>query len=382
MSTSRLPDPILITRPAALHRLAEALMHETVVAVDTESNSLYAYREQVCLIQFSTSSRDFLVDPLSLDDLSPLEPIFSSARIEKVFHAAEYDLICLKRDYGFEFSNLFDTMVAARILGRDTLGLGSLLEAEFGIQVDKRYQRANWGQRPLPAHLLSYAQLDTHYLIPLRERMYAALQEKGVWPLAVEDFSRISAADGHVNGTKGEDCWRISGSNDLQPQNAAVLRELCRYRDQLARSLNRPLFKVMGDKTLLEAAARCPRSLEELAEIDGMSEGQVTRHGRAMLAAVERGLSAEPIYPPRSRRPDERYLERLDALRNWRKITARKLGVNSDVVLPRDLLNMVAAHNPSGLEDLVLLLNDVPWRVEHFGGEILDVLSNPKAQLG
>jgi len=150
MAIEKLPAPVLITRQAALQRLADTLRGEKIIAVDTESNSLYAYQEQVCLIQFTARGIDYLVDPLALDDLSPLAPVFSDPAIEKVFHAAEYDLICLKRDFGYTFNNLFDTMVAARILGRELYGLGAILEEEFGVQVDKRYQRANWGQRPLP----------------------------------------------------------------------------------------------------------------------------------------------------------------------------------------------------------------------------------------
>ena len=171
------------------------------------------------------------------------------------------------------------------------------------MQVDKRFQRANWGQRPLPDQLLSYARLDTHYLIPLRERMYTALQEKGLWPLAVEDFNRMSLTDARGNGNRTEDCWRVSGASDLPGQNAAVLRELCRYRDGVARNINKPLFKVIGDKTLLEIAAQCPTSMENLAQIPGMTEGQIARHGKGLLAAVERGLGAEPLYPPRSHDP-------------------------------------------------------------------------------
>lgn len=371
MSNKQLPDPILITRPAALHRLAEALYHERILAVDTESNSLYAYQEQVCLIQFSTSDHDFLVDPLSLEDLSPLAPVFSSARIEKVFHAAEYDLICLKRDFDFEFANLFDTMLAARILGKEAIGLGSMLESVFGVQVDKRHQRANWGQRPLPSDLLHYAQLDTHYLIRLRDQLRAELVQKGLLVLAEEDFSRMCSVDERLADEKPDSCWRISGATDLAPQKASVLQELCRYRDQAARAANRPLFKVIGDKTLLQIAEQRPATLDELGRVPGMTRRQIERHGKALLAAVRRGNQATPIYPPHNRRPDNGFLDRLDALRNWRKSTARKMGVNSDVVLPRDLLHAVASSNPGRPEELEQVLSDVPWRYEHFGEQIL-----------
>ena len=374
-----LPDPILVTRPGALKQLADELSREPIVAVDTESNSLYVYREQVCLIQFSTSRADYLVDPLALKDLTPLSPIFANPAIEKVFHAVEYDLICLRRDFEFSFENLFDTMVAARVLGREGLGLGSLLEQEFDIHLDKRFQRADWGQRPLPPALLAYARLDTHYLLPLRNRLKAELDERKLLPLAVEDFCRMAETGGRDGRTPDEkilDCWRISGSYDLNAQQAAVLLELCRYRDQAARSVNRPLFKVLSDNTLLSIASVAPRSLENLGHLPGMTPGQLRRHGEPILNAVQRGQRAEPIYPPRQPRPDDQYLERLEALRRWRKAAALDMGVASDVVLPRDLLYSLASHNPRDLGALAGVMQDVPWRLEHFGERILHLLSN------
>lgn len=380
MTAEKLPDPILITRKAALQRLAESLALQKIVAVDTESNSLYVYREQVCMVQFSTGEGDFLVDPLALPDLSPLGEVFSSAQIEKVFHAAEYDLICLRRDFGFEFNNLFDTMVAARILGWEAVGLGSILEQSFGVHVDKRQQRADWGQRPLPAQLLDYARMDTHFLIELRNRLEAELHQRGLWTLAQEDFKRLSclkAIDGDGR-TPAEDesagCWRISGAYDLSSQQAAILMELCRYRDQKARQVNRPLFKVINDNTLLAIATQQPRGLDELGRLPGMSPGQVRRHGSGLLQAVQRGQKAAPLFPPRAPRPDERFSDRLEALRRWRKNTGLEMGMGSDVVLPRDLLFSLAEQNPGQPEKLAELLNDVPWRMEHFGSQILEVL--------
>ena len=375
MTLEGLPPPVLITRPAGLARLVERLSIEPIVAVDTESNSLHAYREQVCLIQFSTPETDYLVDPLALNDLSPLAPLFADPYIEKIFHAAEYDLICLKRDFGFTFNNLFDTMVAARILGREAVGLGAILEEEFDLHLDKRFQRADWGQRPLPANLLSYARMDTHYLIPLRNRLRQDLQEEGKWELAKEDFERMRLVNinGRLDHTAG--CWRVTGSYDLDPQQAAILLELCNYRDKIARSLNRPLFKVINDRTLLAIAQEIPASLNDLSKLPGMSRGQIERHGRSLLAATQRGLQAKPVYPPRPPRPDEEYLERLEALRRWRKHKGQQMGVKSDIVLPRDLMNSLAEENPQTEEALEALLQDVPWRKEHFGQEILALLA-------
>jgi ribonuclease D len=375
MSMTNLPKPTLITRTKDLRRLASRLGGEPILGVDTESNSLYAYQEQVCLIQFSTSQADFLVDPLGLPDLSPLGPVFANPEIEKVFHAAEYDLITLKRDFKFTFNNLFDTMLAARILGWEEVGLGSILKAEFGVQLNKHYQRANWGRRPLTPQLMDYARMDTHYLIPLRGRLKQALQKSGRWQLAIEDFKRMQDVNGRDPGDQPEACWRVNGSYDLSPQQAAVLMELCRYRDQVARALNRPLFKVIGDGTLMAIARALPDNLAELEQLPEAHPRLVKRHGEALLGAVQRGLRAEPVYAPRSPRPDERYLNRLEALRSWRKTTAEKMGVYSDVVLPRDLLHAIASANPHGKKELSQALHRAPWRLERFGDEILNLLA-------
>lgn len=383
MTSSLENVPVLITRASALQQMVEKLGQETLIAVDTESNSLFAYREKVCLIQFSTAQADYLVDPLALKDLTALAQVFADPQIEKVFHAAEYDLICLKRDFDFQFVNLFDTMLAARVLGREAVGLGSLLESEFGVQLDKRYQRANWGQRPLPPDLLQYARLDTHYLIPLRHRLRTVLTECNLLALAEEDFLRQAHAPLNGNGdeNRGNDWWRVSGAYELSPQQAAVLNELHQYREQVARTLDRPRFKVLNDSTLVAIAVAEPRRLADLKDLPGMNERQVQRHGQRLLEAVARGQRAEPLRPPRSPRPDEQYLERLEALRHWRKAAALKMGVSSDVVLPRDLLYNLAGRNPAGHAELAAVLAEVPWRMERFGIQILQVLAGQAPEI-
>lgn len=357
---------------------AQTLSGEEILAVDTESNSLFAYREQVCLIQFSTKESDYLIDPLPIQDLSVLEPVFSSPKIQKVFHAAEYDLICLQRDFGYKVENLFDTMVAARILGKQEIGLGLILKNEFGINLEKKFQRANWGKRPISQEMLEYARLDTHYLIQLRDRLLAELIERDLIQLAREDFARMSAGDNLASplltSDRPVDIWRISGSYDLNPQQARVLYEICVYRDEAAQKLNQPLFKVLGDETLLAIAQQLPSHLAELARLAGMSKVQMQRHGQALLQAVRRGLSKPGISPTRNKRPDHDYSERLVRLRDWRKNAGTKMGVPSDVILPRDLLQRLTSENPRCQADLERVMIAVPWRMEHFGDEILSVL--------
>lgn len=375
MIDTPLTAPIWIARPGDLSQMVKTLHQYPILAVDTEANSLHAYREQVCLIQYSTPDKDYLVDPFALRDLAPLGPLFASPRIEKVFHAAEYDIIGLKRDYGFTFSNLFDTMVAARILGRTAVGLGSMLEAEFGIVLDKRYQRANWGQRPLSAALLSYARFDTHYLITLRDRLKEELIAADRWALAQEDFVRLTRTPAGSNGEDSEDgCWRVAGGHILTPQQNAVLMELCAYRSRQAAQADLPLFKVLSNAILLQIAETLPTTFDELRVIEGLSPRLFDRHARSLLAAVQRGLQGPPVFRPRHPHPDDAYLARLDALREWRKKTARGLELESDVILPRDVLEEIAQINPRTLPQLTEVMRDLPWRLEHFGEQILTIL--------
>lgn len=374
MSTPNLPDPVLVTTQAELQRVAGILASHPLVAVDTEANSLYAYREQVCLIQFSIPGSDFLVDPLALTDLSPLAPIFNQPQIEKIFHAAEYDLILLQRDFGFSFGGLFDTMVAARILGMKSVGLSALLQSEFGVAVNKKYQRANWGRRPLPSDMLSYAQIDTHYLIPLRNRLKTLLISRQRWDLAQEDFQRACQVNNNHHEPKMVDCWRINGVQDLTDQQVSVLHELCLFRDQKARLLDRPLFKVIHDKALINIAVARPNSIGQLEHISGVSYKQARWIGTELLAAVQRGRLKDPPRPPRRARPSDEYLDRVDVLRQWRKSTGRRLGVESDVVLPKDLLYALAEENPQTVQEVNRILQTVPWRLEKFGSEICHLL--------
>jgi ribonuclease D len=368
---SVLPPPVWVDRPAPLEHLARELRPFPRLAVDTESNSLHAYHEQVCLIQFSTPNTDYLVDPLDLTDLSPLAPIFADPGIEKVFHAVEYDLICLNRDFGFEIANIFDTMQSARILGYPQVGLDALLGLKFDLKVDKRYQKADWAYRPLTPEMLNYARLDTHYLLALRNLLQVELEAAGRWDLAREEFVRLAKLNG--NGKPELPSWqRVSGIQKYDGQELAILKELCDWRDQTAKRLARPTFKVMDDKRLAAIALAAP---ERSAEFEGiLSEYQRRRFGAEILKAVTRGLGAPPITLPRHVRPRQAYLNRANALSQWRKQLGRKLHMESDIILPKGWMHAIAEKNPRNLEELAALMPDSPWRIGKFGEQILKVI--------
>jgi ribonuclease D len=370
----QLNPPILIDKPEEFQAAITDLGSEKILAVDTEANSLFAYQEQVCLIQISTPKVDYILDTLALDDLSVLGEIFLDPAIEKIFHASEYDILMMHEEFNFEFHNLFDTMVAAQILGKKKLGLDALLEEYIGIQVDKKYQRSNWGKRPLPEEMLKYAQVDTHFLFKIRDHLDQELQEKRYRQIAQEDFNRACQVHKQTRENKIAPCWRIRGSKKLSPQKAAVLQELCKYRDEAARKMNQPAFKVLGAKSLLVLAETSPRSVAQLLKLDLPGKNVIKRHAEGLVDAIQIGLKKPPLHPPKPERVDESFLAREKALRSWRKNTAVKMGVNSAVVLPRDLLYRLVEANPNSYTDLAEVLKEVPWRLERFGDSILSIL--------
>ena len=375
MVLEALAPPILIQSSSQLSKLADELNRHSHIAVDTESNSLHAYRERVCLIQFSTLENDYLVDPLALDDISPLEPIFSDPNVEKIFHAAEYDLICLRRDYDFTFSNLFDTMQAGRILGRRQAGLDRLLDEKFSVKVNKRFQKADWGIRPLSRDLVLYARLDTHFLIPLRDLLKAELEEKGLWPLAQEDFQMACIPNGS-KPKSDEPYWaRFSSRRDMTSQDLTVLKELALLRERLAERLDRPPFKVLVDDKLVAIARAKPSTLDDLAGI-GLSTKQVEYWGKPVLEAVKRGAENQLVKPEPPQRSDDAYVKRLDKLKAWRKKVADEMNVESDVVLPKFLLMALAER---GAADLYPIMKNSPWRMEKFGTQIAKILGDRNA---
>jgi len=353
----------------------ENLQGEKMLAIDTEANSLFAYREQVCLIQISTEKHDYIIDPLPLNNLASLGRIFQDPAVEKIFHASEYDILILHDDFRFEFRNLFDTMLAAQILGRKKLGLDALMEEIVGIQVNKKYQRSNWGQRPLTDDMLRYAQMDTHYLIKIRHALARELEENKLGAIAKEDFHRACKVHRQPKEENPASCWRINGARKLTPQQAAVLSKLCEYRENFAQKRDLPVFKVLGAKSLLRLAEETPTSVDQLLRLDVPGGKSISRHAEGLVKAIQDGLASRPEHPPRRERLDDSYLAREKALKDWRKTKARRMNVNSAVVLPREILYSLISENPKNREELARVLKDVPWRLERFGDDILSILT-------
>lgn len=369
--------PVWIDTPDGLTQLINHLADETVVAVDTESDSLYSYFEKVCLIQITASGVDYLVDPLNVS-VTGLAPFFASTTIQKIFHAVEYDVICLKRDYGFTLNNLFDTQTAARILGWSSHGLAGILQDQFGVTLNKRFQKYNWGERPIKPKALEYARLDTHYLLQLREIQLADLKKQGRLQEAQDAFERSMTVEPAAKVFNPDDFWRLKGVRDLHPQQQAIVRNLFILRDRIARQVDRPLFKVMENRLLLHLAAHQPHDLSELCKTKSLSEKICHKYGHDILQAIKTGREAKPPSRPRykNQRPSAAVTQRYEALRQWRNRVAADRNTEPDIIVDNNSLMNIARRNPRTLKTLAKSGTLTEWQLDRYGSDLLAVINS------
>jgi len=371
----------MVETRADLDALAQDLLGEKVIAVDTEADSFYHYFDKTCLVQIATRRQIFLIDPLALGgpaELAPLAPVFASPDIRKIFHAAEYDIFVLKRDCSFQFENLFDTMISAQLLGYPSVGLASIAERHFDVNLPKDEQRSDWSHRPLTARQLSYAAADVLYLIPLAEKLGKELRDAKRMRWAREEFEALTRRQWPDRDFDELGYLRIKGARKLDPKALSILRELFLMRDRRAREMDRPPFKVLGNRTLLEIAERKPRKLAELSDIKGITDLILRRLGRDVMAGVRTGRKQDhgPIpklaAAPR-RRMDRQADRRLLALKRWRSGKAQDLSLYPGVLCPNSALEAIAFRDPQQAGELEELPELKGWFVREFGGEVVEI---------
>jgi ribonuclease D len=363
-----------------LARLAESLSVASALALDTESDSLHHHVEKVCLVQLATDRGDAcLVDPLALRDLSPLAPVMADRGIAKVLHGADYDVTTLKRDFGFRFAGLFDTMIAARFLGRPQIGLQALAQAELGVALSKESQRDDWSRRPLSPTQEQYALADVAHLLVLQARLAGELRQLGRLSWVEEESDAVAALEPARRGRDAESYQKVKGMRRLSRRQQAVLREIYGWRESLAETTDVPAFKLFSSEALMEMAQRAPRTAAELAQVRGLSP-RVRSRGEELLAAIGRALELPEAELPRLSPPPPRPVlseavrKRIESLRAWRTKAAAGLAVDVSVVLPQRLLERLAQAAPREVEAFKEIEGLRRWRVEAFGGQLIAAL--------
>jgi ribonuclease D len=370
-----LPPAQHIVTSADLQALVSRLASTPVVGIDTESNNLYAYQGRVCLVQLSTPTQDYIIDPLTIDDMSPFGELLADERIEKVFHGAEYDLVSIKRDYHFIVRNVFDTMYASRMISGQMVGLADLLATYFQVQADKSHQLDDWGVRPLTPESLRYAQMDTHFLPQLHTRFLQSLVELDMLAEAREIFADIALIDPKDQIFDPEGYWKLFKPHELSKRQIAILAELYQARDELAREEDSPPTKIIENKTLVELAIKAPTNRRELSQLH-LRPQTIRLYADDLLEAIERGQKNKPPKQPPTHRVAQPIADRYVALHAWRKELAIQRNIESNMVMTKQVLWNIAHTCPFTHDELAKIEGIGAWRLAHYGEGILGVMEH------
>jgi ribonuclease D len=377
--------PWLVETGADLARLAERLSGEPRLALDTEADSLHRYRERVCVVQVSVPGLDAIVDPLAVPDLSPLRALVAEGSREVVLHGGDYDVSILSRDHAFRFSRVFDTMVAATLLGEEKVGLQALVEAAFGVRLSKKLQTADWGRRPLTPEHTDYLRGDTAHLLGLRDLLAGRLRDADLVEESEIEFRRLAARRGSEPGDEPEPWRRVKGADRLDARGRAVLAAAWAWREGAAKAHDVPRFRVLHDDSLVALATSPPADEAAVAALPGGATVRRVGDAPALLETVARGLAAAargeaPPPPERPRRtPEERaqadaVRKREERVRAWRKDEAARRKVPNVVVLPNPALRALCEAPPSSVEEIARNPDVGPKRVALYGAKLLELL--------
>jgi len=368
----------LIDTRAGLGNFTKSVKKSTVVAVDLEADSMYHFQEKVCLVQMATRVDRVVIDPIKTKDMSALKPLFSSRKVKKIFHGADYDVRSLYRDFNIEINNLFDTQVACMFLGYKETGLDAVLQQKFNISLNKKFQKKDWSRRPLSDEMMEYAVADVAHLIPLAEILEKELKKKGRLYWVNEESDIISK----VRPAAGDDqplFLKFRGSGRLDRTGLGVLEALLKFRMRVAQRKDKPLFKIFSNQALLKTASTRPTDLSRLKKAEAFSFKQIDMYGKAIVNVVNTILKTPanklPVYPKkRAQRVDASVSKRIKALKAWRDSKSRALEIDPGVLLSNALISVIADKNPSEVKALQQVDEMKNWQRREFGREITAIL--------
>jgi ribonuclease D len=373
-------NSVFVETVTGLRKALKVLKRNTVVGVDLEADSMFHFKEKVCLIQIATLDTIFIIDPLAVKDLSPLQALFADKGIKKIFHGADYDVRSLYRDFRICIENLFDTELACRFLGLEQTSLEKVILKYFDEILDKKYQKKDWSQRPIPKQMAEYAAKDAFYLIPLAEIIEKQLKEKNRLTWVIEECELLSRVRPSENPSFPL-YMNFKGAGKLKPENLAILEGLLFFRMQLAKHYDKPLFKVIGNRSLMMLANTKPADLKELENSKALSVRQIKRYGIEILDIIQEAINmSENELPKYPRGKATRYrasvAKRIKALKTWKEERAGMLKIDPPLVLTKLQMITIANTNPSDMETLSAMDHLKKWQVNEFGQDIIEVLTN------
>ncbi len=371
-------DVKMIDSRNELENVVKTMEAEKTVGVDLEADSMYHFKEKVCLIQMATPSINVVIDPLAVKDLSLLQPIFKDKGICKIFHGADYDIRSLYRDFRITIDHLFDTELASRFLGYSETGLEAVVKKKFDVALDKKFQRKDWSRRPLPPNMIAYAAEDVRYLLPLAENLKAELDEKNRLGWVYEECRHLSKV--RPIGANNQALYlNFKGAGKLDSRSLAVLEALLGFRRTVARRKDKPLFKIFSNRSLFELASKKPLNFKQLEKTGVLSARQISMYGRGLLTVMQDALNLSadelPVYPrKKTRRVPLAVAGRIKALRKWRDEQVQRLSIDPALICSKALISMIAVRRPLKLSELAAIKEMKNWQKKEFGRDIVRVM--------
>ena len=378
MNNINSPDFRIIDTSSGLRDIVNELDGQTTLAVDLEADSMYHFQEKVCLLQMATEHTRLVIDPLAISDLSPLRPVFSNPYITKILHGADYDVRSLYRDFKIKINNLFDTEIACRFLGVRESGLNAVLGKWFNIRLDKKFQRKDWSQRPLPEAMLTYGAEDVRYLIRLHEIMVRELNQKNRLSWVNEECALLSLVRPPENNNQPL-YLKFKGAGRLQRRSLAVLENLLQLRKSIAAKKDKPLFKILSNESLVKMAVARPLTLKRLTSMHVLSKKQINMYGTELLDTIRAGLRIPeknlPVYPCKKSPPvSDKVPVRIKALKKWRDGCAASLELDPGLICNKTLMTAIAVHQPLDMKALDAIAEMKNWQRKELGPGIIEVM--------
>lgn len=377
------PAPLYLDTPDGVDRFLSGLTGVRSIAIDTEGASFHRFVDRIYLLQLSTAQHEAVIDPLPIGTPHKLGTLIEDPAVEVVLHDADYDLRLLHQDYGWQVRNLFDTRVAAQLLGIRAFGLAALLEQFFNVRLDKKHQRADWSMRPLTADMLDYAAQDTRHLLGLRDRLHRELEQKGRLHWAQEEFARAEGTRWE-HDANDQAFLRLKGARDLTRRELARLRELVQWRDAIAAELDRATFRVASNEVLLDLSRSAPNSRDALFSTKGFPRGMNETRAQDALSAIARGNAVPDAELPRFPKSprwdkDPEFDERVARLKTVRDRVAGELDLDPGVLCSRDRMEAVARRKPRHVDEFEAITELRRWQVEVLGAAFVKALGNGAA---
>ncbi len=370
----------LINTKTDLEKITRDLKKEKSIAVDVEADSMYHFKEKVCLIQLATKKKQVVIDPLQIQNLSSLNILFSNSNIKKIFHGADFDVRSLYRDFDIKIKNLFDTQLASVFLGIKETGLDAVVKKRFKISLNKKYRKKDWSKRPLPKDMIEYAVNDTIYLIKLAKILEKELKKINRISWVYEECKILSKVRPALLNSAPL-FMKFKGAGKLNRKSLAVLEALLKLRLSMAEKKDKPLFKIIGNNSIMKTVKEKPANLRQLERTKALSQKQIEMYGDAIVRAVNSSLMLPAADLPVYQRRKALVLSpevplRAKAIKRWRDSKAKEIGLEPSIVCNKSIINSIAMQNPAYLKDLSKIKEMKKWQKNEFGRDIVSILKN------